>query len=89
MDKRKGGSFRAATGEVLPNLGTTNLEGVGTLSGSLMKIGTQVAETTRQRASVHEVVTDGMMVVMHRSGEIAESLDNLTDRKSRDLVKGA
>ena len=34
------------------------------------------------------VVTNGMMVIMHRSGGIANRLDIETDRKIRDLVKG-
>ena len=88
IDKSKGGSFRVASGEVLPNLGSTKLKGVGTLSGSPMTIGTQVAEITKPLASVDEMVTNGMMVIMHRSGGIAKRLDIETERKIRDLVKG-
>ena len=88
VDKSKGGSFLVASGEVLPNLGSTKIEGVGTLSGSPMKIGTQVAEITKPLASVDEMVTNGMMVIMHRTGGIAKRLDVETERKIRDLVKG-
>ena len=88
VDKSKGGSFRVASGEVLPNLGSTKLKGVGTLSGSPMTIGTQVAEITKPLASVDEMVTNGMMVIMHRTGGIAKRLDINTERKIRDLVKG-
>ena len=34
VDKSKGGSFRIADGDVILNLGSTRLEGVGTLSGT-------------------------------------------------------
>ena len=88
VDKSKGGSFHVASGEVLPNLGSTKLEGGGTLSGSPMKIGTPVAETTEPLASVDEMVNSSMLVIMHRSGGIAERLDTDTERKIRDLVKG-
>ena len=47
VDKSKGGSFRVASGEVLPNLVFAKLEGVGTLSGNPMKTGTQVAEISK------------------------------------------
>ena len=87
LDKRKGGSFRVASGEVLPNLGSTKLKGVGTLSGSPMTIGTQVAEITKPLASVDEMVANGMMVIMHRTGGLAKRLDIDTERKIRDLVK--
>ena len=88
LDKSKGGSFRVASGEVLPNLGPTKLEGVGTLNGSPVKIGTQVADITKPLASVDEMVTSGMMVIMHRTGGIAKRLSVETERKIRDLVKG-
>ena len=52
-----------------------------------MKIGTQVAEITKPLASVDEMVTNGMMVIMHRTGGIAKRLDIETERKIRDLVK--
>jgi hypothetical protein len=87
VDKSKGGSFRVASGEVLPNLGSTKIKGVGALSGSPMTIGTQVAEITKPLASVDEMVTNGMMVIMHRTGGIAKRLDIETERKIRDLVK--
>ena len=43
LDKSKGGSFRVANGDVIPNLGFTKLKGTGTLGGSPLQIGTQVA----------------------------------------------
>ena len=88
VDKSKGGSFRVASGEVLPNLGSTKIKGVGTLSGSPVTIGTQVAEITKPLASVDEMIANGMMVIMHRTGGIAKRLDIETERKIRDLVKG-
>ena len=87
IDRSKGGSFRVANGDVIPNIGSTKLEGVGTLNGSPMKIGTQVAEITKPLASVDEMVTNGMMVIMHRSGGIAKRLDADSERKIRDIVK--
>ena len=39
-------------------------------------------------ASVDEMVANGMMVIMHRTGGIAKRLDIETERKIRDLVKG-
>ena len=54
LDKSKGGSFRVASGNVIPNLGSTRLDGTGTLNGSPMKISTQVAEITKPLASVDE-----------------------------------
>ena len=50
LDKSKGGSFRVASGEVILNLGSTKLEGVGTLSGSPNKIGSQVADITKHHS---------------------------------------
>ena len=88
IDRKEGHSFRVANGDVIPNLGSTKLEGFGTLNGSPMKIGTQVADITKPLASVDEMVANGMMVIMHRSGGIAKRLDIETERKIRDLVKG-
>ena len=88
VDKSKEGSFRAACGEVLPNLGTTKLKVVGTLSGIPTTIGTKDGEITKPLASVDEMVTNGMMVIMHWSGRIAKRLDIETERKIRDFVKG-
>ena len=51
-------------------------------------MGTQVAEITKPLASVDEMVSSGMMVIMHRSGGIAKRLDPDTERQIRDLVKG-
>ena len=87
LDKTKGGSFRVASGDVIPNLGSTKLKGTGTLGGSPLQVGTQVAEITKPLASVDEMVSSGMMVIMHRSGGIAKRLDPDTERKIRDLVK--
>ena len=87
LDKSKGGSFRVASGGILPNLGSTKIEGVGTIGGHPIKIGTQVADTTKPLASVDEMVSSGMMVIMHRTGGIAKRLDVDTERKIRDLVK--
>ena len=47
-----------------------------------------MAEITKPLASVDEMVANGMMVIMHRSGGIAKRLDIETERKIRDLVKG-
>ena len=88
LDKSKGGSFRVASGEVIPNLGSTKLTGKGTLNQSSIQINTQVAEITKPLASVDEMVTSGMMVIMHKTGGIAKRLDLETERKIRDLVKG-
>ena len=87
IDKSRGGSFRVASGEVLPNLGSTKLKGVGTLSGSPMTIGTQVAEITKPLASVTEMVDSGNLVIMHKTGGIVKRLSPDTERKIRDLVK--
>jgi hypothetical protein len=87
LDKSKGGSFRAANGEVFPNLGSTKLKGTGTLGGSPLQIGTQVAEITKPLASVDEMVAGGMMVIMHRSGGIVKRLDSESERKIREIVK--
>ena len=35
------------------------------------------------------MVTSGMMVIMHRSGGIAKRLDTDSERKVRDIAKGA
>ena len=78
-----------ASGEILPNLGSTKLKGTGTLNGSPIHINTQVAEITKPLASVDEMVSGGMMVIMHRTGGIAKRLDIDTERKIRDLVKGS
>ena len=59
------------------------------MSGSLTKIVTQVAEITKPLASVDEMVTSGMMVIMHKTGGIAKRLDREIERKIRDLVKNS
>jgi len=68
-------------------LGSTKLKGNGTLGGSPLQIGTQVAEVTKPLASVDEMVAGGMMVIMHRSGGIAKRLDADSERRIRDIVK--
>ena len=87
LDKSKGGFFRVASGNVIPNLGSTRLDGTGTLNGSPMKISTQVAEFTKPLASVNEVARSGVMVIMHRTGGVAKRLRVDTERTTRDLVK--
>ena len=47
-----------------------------------------MAEITKPLASVDEMVTNGMMVIMHRLGGVAERLGIETERKIRDLVNG-
>ena len=47
-----------------------------------------VADITKPLASVDEMVANGMVVVVHRSGGIAKCLDIDTEQKIRDLVKG-
>ena len=46
-----------------------------------MQVGTQVAEVTKPLASVDEMVSSGMMVIMHRSGGIAKRLDADSERR--------
>ena len=87
LDKSKGGSFRVANGDVIPNLGSAKLKGNGTIGGSPLQIGTQVAEVTKPVASVDEMVASGMLVIMRRSGGIAKRLDADSERKIRDIVK--
>jgi len=89
LDNSKGGSFRVASGAVIPNLGSTKLKGTGTLGGSPIQVGTQVAEVTKPLASCDEMVNGGMMVIMHRSGDIAKRLDADSERRIRDIVKAA
>ena len=50
--KSKGGSFRVASGEVMPNVGAAKMIGVGTLSKRPLQIIGQVAEITKPGASV-------------------------------------
>ena len=47
-DESKGVSFRVASGNVIPNLGSTRLDGTGTLNSSPMKSRTHLAEITKQ-----------------------------------------
>ena len=86
-DKSKGGSFRIANGELLPNLGSTKLKGIGALSASAITIGTQAAEITNTFSSVDETVNKGMMVLMPCLGRVGKRPDIETMR-IRDLVKG-
>jgi len=88
IDRSKGGSFRVASGDVIPNIGSTKLIGTGALNGNPTKIITQVADITKPLASVDEMVNSGMLVIMHKSGGIAKRFDIETERKIRDLVKG-
>ena len=81
VDKSKAGPFRVASGEVLPNLGSTKLKGIGTGTGSPMTIGAQVAEISKPHASVDEMVSSGMMVVMRQAGGIAKRLGLDVERK--------
>ena len=59
LGKSKGGYFRIADGYSILNLGSARLEGVGTLSGTPMRIGTPIAEVTETLASVDEMVASG------------------------------
>ena len=89
IDKSKEGSFRVASGDVILNIGSIQLSGTGTLSGSPTKIMTQVGEITEPFASVDEMVTSGMMVIMHKTGGIAKRFDRDNETKIRDLVKNS
>ena len=51
-----------------------------------MRIGTQVAEITKPIASVDD--SNGMKLIMHRSGGIAKHLDTDTEMKIRGLLRG-
>ena len=64
----------SASGEVIPNFGSTKVQCVGTLNRSPVKIGTQVAEITKQVASADEMDTSRMM-------------HTLEPRAIRELVK--
>ena len=75
LDLSKEGSIRVALGDVLPNLGSIKLKGVGTLSGSPVEIGPQVAAITKPFAFMDEMVSSVMTVSMHKRGAIPRSAD--------------
>ena len=54
---------------------------------STIKVQKQVAETTMTLASVDEMVSSSVMVIMHRAG-IAKRSDLEVEREVCDLVKG-
>ena len=87
LDETKGESFQVASGDVIPNLGRTQLKGTGNLGSSPLQVGTHVAEIKKPLASVDQIVSSGMMLIMHRSRGIAKRMDSDTERKIRDLFK--
>ena len=69
-------------------MGPTKLKGKGTLSGSLVENCARVAEITKPLASVDEIINSGMMVSMHKTGEIAKRLDLEVEKENQGLREG-
>ena len=74
-------------GGVILNVESTKLLGNGTLGASSLQIGSQVAEVTKPLASEDDMVTSGMVVMIHNSGGIAKRFDSDSELKIRDMVK--
>ena len=82
---RNGGGFRVANGEMIPNLGEVRLEGVG--SNGNVRMTAQVAAVTKPLASAFEMIENGNIVILHRTGGIVKKLSKSAEEKVRDIVK--
>ena len=67
MSRSKGGSFRMAHGNVIPNLGEAEIKGLGALNSHPQQFGTQVADVTKPLAAATEAVDGGRTIILHRT----------------------
>ena len=61
-----------ANGNVIPNLGESSTNGLGTVNAHPTKFGTQVADVTKPLAAATEAVDGGRTIILHRTGGIVK-----------------
>ena len=87
LSKSKGGCFRMANGNIIPNLGEAEITGSGSLNTHPHKFGTQVADVTKPLAAASEAVDGGRTIILHRTGGIVKKLNHESEKKIRDIIK--
>ena len=86
-----GKNFRTANGAHIPNQGETIIEGKDSAGGNL-KVVAQVADVTKNLASVMEMVDRGNWVIFHKQGGFIQTMKKEDELKMRTLLntlKGA
>jgi hypothetical protein len=86
-----GKNFRTANGAHIPNQGETTIEGRDA-TGAKLKVVAQVADVTKNLASVMEMVDRGNWVIFHKEGGYIQTMKKEEELKMRTLMntlKGA
>ena len=76
-----------ANGSIIPNLGESEIKGLGALNKHHQKFGTQVADVTKPLAAASEAVDTGRTIILHRTGGIVKKLSHESEKKIRDIIK--
>ena len=76
-----------ANGNVFPNLGETQIKGLGAVDSHPHKFGTQVADVTKPFAAATEAVDAWRTIILHRTGGIVKKLSHESEKKIRDIIK--
>ena len=76
-----------ANGNVIPNLGETEIKGLGAVNSHPHKFGTQVADVTKPLAAATEAVDSGRTIILHKTGGIVKKLSHESEKKIRDIIK--
>ena len=76
-----------ANGNIIPNLGESEIKGSGSLNSHPQKLRTQVADVTKPLAAASEAVDSGKTIVLHRTGGIVKKLSHESEKKIRDIIK--
>ena len=86
-----GKNFRTANGAHIPNQGETTIEGRDA-TGAKLKVVAQVADVTKNLASVMEMVDRGNWVIFHKEGGYIQTMKKEEELKMKTLMntlKGA
>ena len=86
-----GKNFRTANGAHIPNQGETTIEGRDA-TGAKLKVVAQVADVTKNLASVMEMVDRGGWVIFHKEGGYIQTTkkdEELNVRTLMNTLKGA
>ena len=76
-----------ANGNIIPNLGESDIKGLGALNSHPQKFVTQVADVTKPLAAASEAVDAGRTIILHRTGGIVKKLSHESEKKIRDIIK--
>ena len=76
-----------ANGNIIPNLGESSINGLGTVNAHPTKFGTQVADVTKPLAAATEAVDGGRTIILHRTGGIVKKLSPESEKMIRDIIK--